>query len=103
MKWIESETPTIVINTSVDLTEVPIVKFYARGANKKIVEKNKADLTITSTTVSVTLTQADTILLGHGRCEINLKYVDSNGKAEVNKNKLIAYVSPMVKVEDLEK
>lgn len=76
-------TPTNVFNVNVDLTGATVFVSYSQF-NKVVIEKTGAALTVTSTSVETTLTQAETLALQDGFVEIQIRYIDSDGTADAS-------------------
>ena len=54
-------TPTITITTNMDLTDAEVVYVTFKQSAYQVVEKAKADLIITSSSIELELTQAETL------------------------------------------
>ena len=80
-------TPTNVFNCNIDLTGATVfVTYQQNGVN--LIEKTGDALTITATqtgcTVSVELSQEDTLLFATGRVLVQIRYVKADGTADAS-------------------
>lgn len=74
-------TPTNVFTTDVDLTEATELYISYEQNKEVIVEKELSDATITETSVSVTLTQAETLLFQPGKVFVQIRAKFGDGTA----------------------
>ena len=70
---IRGTTPTHTFNVNVDLTNADVIYITYKQGNDTVVEKVKSDCEITSTSVSVTLTQEDTLKFNASDVEIQIR------------------------------
>ena len=70
---IRGTTPTHIFNVNVDLTNADVIYITYKQGNDTVVEKVKSDCEITSTSVSVTLTQEDTLKFNASDVEIQIR------------------------------
>jgi hypothetical protein len=87
-------TPTHTFRVPIDLTSASVVSLvYAQGFDIEkqeyniLVEKEKPDMTITPTTVTVTLTQEETLRFAEGVVLMQIRARMPNGKAPKSKVK----------------
>ena len=81
--WRRGSTPTNTFTVNVDLRDATVfVTYYQSG--KVLVEKTGEDLSITSSTVELTLTQEDTLKFGTGEVSVQLRYVMQDGTADAS-------------------
>ena len=81
-------TPTVTITTrkksesfaigDLDLTELWIT--YSQD-NTEVLTKTLSDVTVAGDTITYSLTQAETLSLHEGLCQVQLRFLDSDGKA----------------------
>ena len=76
-------TPTNTFTTGIDLQGCTIFVSYEQDG-RIVFEKTGADLTVTATTVSLTLSQAETLMLHPGRVNIQIRYIDAFGVADAS-------------------
>lgn len=76
-------TPTHTFNVNVDLREATVYVTYSQRG-QVIVEKTGDDLTITEESVTLSLTQAETLQFNNGRVEIQIRYVTADGFADAS-------------------
>lgn len=82
-------TPSHVFNVDVDLTEATIFLTYCQGG-KTVLEKTNEDLDITADSITVYLSQEDTLKFKDGvPVEIQLRYVTPSGKADASNIMLV--------------
>lgn len=78
---IRGTTPTHIFRTNVDLTGARVYITYAQD-KKEILEKTGEDVTVTNDSVSVTLTQTETLeFKPFKKVNIQIRYVFPNGSA----------------------
>lgn len=66
-------TPTNTFDVDVDLRQASVIYItYAQGG-RTVIEKEISDITIEETTLSVQLTQQETLALGKGEVEIQIR------------------------------
>lgn len=66
-------TPTNVFNVDIDLTSASALYVTYEQNHEVVVEKTISDATITATSVSVTLTQAETLLFVPGKVFVQIR------------------------------
>ena len=76
-------TPTNVFGVDIDLTDATVFVDYEQDG-KIVLEKTGADLTVATDSVTVQLSQADTLAFKPGRVLIQLRYVDAFGTADAS-------------------
>lgn len=81
---IEGTTPTLELTLSdetIDLSTFDHVyaTLQRMSTKSKKVTKSDAELTLAGNVCSVTLTQAETLLLGAGRCKVQMNWTSDNG------------------------
>lgn len=76
-------TPTNVFLVDIDLTAATVFVSYEQGG-KVIVEKTGTDLTVTEESVTLTLSQEETLRFHSGEVLIQLRYVMPNGTADAS-------------------
>ena len=64
---IRGTTPTLTFNTDVDLTGADRLYITFQQNGKTVLEKSLEDMTVTPTTITLTLTQADTLAFENSR------------------------------------
>lgn len=74
-------TPVHVWDTDIDLTGANVYINYKQNG-VMLVEKSGNDVTITPTTVSVRLTQEETLGFNVGELEVQIRYVFPDGTAD---------------------
>ena len=77
---VQATTPTFILTLpdTVDLSEAANIYFSLRQKNV-IIEKSNDDLTVDGQTVSVYLSQAETLQLVSGAAQIQLNWTYANG------------------------
>lgn len=75
-------TPTNTFEVDLDLTGATVFITY-RQNGKTILEKSE-DVVITAEALTVELSQEDTLAFADGPCEIQIRYVFPNGKADAS-------------------
>jgi len=81
---IRGTTPTNVFTTNVDLTTATVLYISYEQNDIVVLEKSLSDCTVTATSVSVTLTQADTLAFAGGKkvfIQIRAKFGDGTAVA----------------------
>lgn len=73
--WYRGSTPTHTFGTDIDLTTATTIEVTYEQNGKVVVTKQKSAMTVTSTSVSWTLTSADTLAMSVGNVGIQMKYV----------------------------
>ena len=73
--WYRGSTPTHTFGTDIDLTTATTIEVTYEQNGKVVVKKQKSAMTVTSTSVSWTLTSADTLAMSVGNVGIQMKYV----------------------------
>lgn len=66
-------TPTNIFNVNVDLTGAEVIYVTYKQSDSVVVEKEKGDCTVTSESISVMLTQEDTLKFNTGPVEIQIR------------------------------
>lgn len=74
-------TPTNVFNVDVDLTNAEVIYITYKQQNKVVFEKEKSDITVTETALTVKLTQEETLKLTEREVEIQIRARFSDGTA----------------------
>lgn len=77
-------TPIHTFTTDIDLTEAEIIFITYKQSGKTVMEKGKADLTVTEDGLSVKLTQDETLafVLGHPvEMQIRARFADGTAVA----------------------
>ena len=94
--WRRGSTPTNIFNVNIDLTGATIYVTYSQGG-RVIIEKTGNQLEVTSHTVSVLLSQEDTLKLDDDQMvEIQIRYVRENGMADAS-NIIVASAGRILK------
>lgn len=81
--WRRGSTPTNTFNVNIDLTDATVYITYCQKG-QTIVEKTNSDITITSDSIVVELTQEDTLKFSVGDVEIQIRYVKEDGTADAS-------------------
>ena len=89
-------TPTITISTDIDLTEASNFYLTFKQGDRVIFEKTLDDVTITEDSVSVWLTQAETLALKDGRM-VSFQIRATLGDQKVASNIMTAKVDAVLK------
>lgn len=89
-------TPTITISTDISLVEASNFYLTFKQGDKIIFEKELDDVTITEESVSVWLTQAETLSLKDG-CMVNFQIRATLGDQKVASNIMVARVEDILK------
>lgn len=76
----QGTTPTLVLTVGEEQLDGCTCYVTIRQSGKKLT-KSGANLTVSGNEIAVTLTQRDTLLLVPGDCEIQVRWIDSNGNA----------------------
>lgn len=76
-------TPTNTFAVDVDLTNATVFVDYEQDG-EIVLEKTGTDLTVTTSSISLTLSQTDTLAFHPGRVLIQLRYVDTDGTADAS-------------------
>ncbi len=76
-------TPTNTFAVDIDLTGATIYVSYEQDG-KVIIEKTGSDVTVTEDSLTVTLSQADTLKFHPGRVCVQIRYVDQMGTADAS-------------------
>lgn len=74
-------TPTNVFNVDVDLTNAEVIYITYKQQNKVVFEKEKSDITVTENSLTVKLTQEETLKLTEREVEIQIRARFSDGTA----------------------
>ena len=74
-------TPTNVFNVDVDLTNAEVIYITYKQQNKVVFEKTKDDITVTENSLTVKLTQEETLKLTEREVEIQIRARFSDGTA----------------------
>lgn len=77
---VQATTPTFILSLpeTVDLSEAANV-YFSLKQNGYTIEKSSSSLTVSAHSVSVYLTQADTIQLAEGTAQVQLNWTYSGG------------------------
>ena len=78
---IRGTTPTHTFMLPVDLRTAEVIELYYAQNNTVVVEKQKSDMTVTSNSVSVTLTQEDTLKFCVSDVEMQIRARFPSGEA----------------------
>lgn len=78
---IRGTTPTHIFNVNVDLTDADVIYITYKQSDSIVVEKEKSDCTITADSVSVTLSQEDTLKFNTAAVEIQIRARFPDGSA----------------------
>ena len=89
-------TPTLTISTDINLTEASNFYLTFKQGDRIIFEKTLTDVTITEDTVSVWLTQAETLALKDGRM-VSFQIRATLGDQKVASNIMTAKVDEILK------
>lgn len=76
-------TPTNIFTVDIDLTGATLFVSYEQGGTI-IVEKTGKDLTVTPTSITLSLTQEETLKFRSGEVLIQVRYVFPNGTADAS-------------------
>lgn len=76
-------TPTNTFSVDIDLRDATIFVDYEQKG-QIVLEKTGDDLTVTEDSISLELTQADTLLFAPGSVLIQIRYVFANGAADAS-------------------
>lgn len=76
-------TPTNTFSVDIDLTGTTIFIDYEQDG-KIILEKTGTDVTVATNSLTVELTQADTLKFHPGAANIQIRYVDAFGTADAS-------------------
>lgn len=77
-------TPTNVFEPGIDLREASVYITYAQG-NNILFTKTNSDMTITETTITVKLSQKETLLFDPSiKVKMQIRYVFSDGRADAS-------------------
>lgn len=88
-------TPTNVFNVNVDMTGATVFVTYSQYG-KVVVEKTGEDLTVAADSVTVVLSQADTVKFQAGNVSIQIRYVTAGGFADAS-NVIMVNVGQILK------
>lgn len=80
-------TPTHTFRVPIDLTSAAVLKVYYKQGYEVLVEKEKQDLVVTPTTITVELTQEETLRFADGQIKMQIRARMPNGKAVKSKVK----------------
>lgn len=80
-------TPTHTFRVPIDLTSAAALKVYYKQGYEVLVEKEKQDLVVTPTTITVELTQEETLRFADGQIKMQIRARMPNGKAVKSKVK----------------
>lgn len=78
---IRGTTPTHIFNVNVDLSEAEVIYITYKQSESIVVEKEKADCTVSGETISVKLTQEDTLKFNTAPVEIQIRARFPDGSA----------------------
>lgn len=76
-------TPVHILNTGLDLRTARVYVTYSQFG-RNVVEKTNEDLTINEDSITVELTQKDTIAFKEGIVRIQVRYVMPDGSADAS-------------------
>ena len=74
-------TPTHTFRVPIDLTSAAVLKVYYKQGYEVLVEKEKPDLVVTPSTITVQLTQEETLRFADGQIKMQIRARMPNGKA----------------------
>lgn len=74
-------TPTNIFNVDVNLTNADVIWITYAQQNKVVIEKNKDDITATAKTLTVELSQEDTLKLTEREVDIQIRARFPDGTA----------------------
>lgn len=74
-------TPTHTFRVPIDLTSAAVLKVYYKQGYEVLVEKEKPDLVVTPSTITVQLTQEETLRFDDGQIKMQIRARMPNGKA----------------------
>lgn len=80
-------TPTHTFRVPIDLTSAAVLKVYYKQGYQVLVEKEKPDLVVTPSTITVQLTQEETLRFADGQIKMQIRARMPNGKAVKSKVK----------------
>ncbi|MBR5367002.1 MAG: hypothetical protein IK132_12225 [Clostridia bacterium] len=80
-------TPTHTFRVPIDLTSAAVLKVYYKQGYEVLVEKEKPDLVVTPSTITVQLTQEETLRFADGQIKMQIRAKMPNGKAVKSKVK----------------
>lgn len=80
-------TPTHTFRVPIDLTSAAVLKVYYKQGYEVLVEKEKPDLVVTPSTITVQLTQEETLRFADGQIKMQIRARMPNGKAVKSKVK----------------
>lgn len=75
-------TPTHTFETDIDLREAEVYVTYSQGGKK--LTKTGEDLDVTENSISVYLSQSDTLGFGVGHVEVQVRYKMPDGSADAS-------------------
>lgn len=78
---IRGTTPTHIFNVNVDLSEAEVIYITYKQSDSIVVEKEKADCTVSGEAISVKLTQEDTLKFNTAPVEIQIRARFPDGSA----------------------
>ena len=81
--WRRGSTPVNIFNVNIDLTQATVYVSYSQNG-QVIVEKTGNDLVVTENSITVQLTQEDTLKFATGNVEIQIRYVMTSGMADAS-------------------
>lgn len=81
-------TPTHTFRVPIDLTSAAVLKVYYKQGYEVLVEKEKPDLDVTPSTITVQLTQEETLRFADGQIKMQIRARMPNGKAVKSKVKM---------------
>lgn len=81
--WRRGSTPTNIFNVNIDLRGATLYITYKQGG-QIIVEKTGSDIFVTETTLTVKLTQEETLRFKSGSVRIQIRYVRQDGSADAS-------------------
>ena len=66
-------TPTHTFRVPIDLTSAAVLKVYYKQGYEVLVEKEKPDLVVTPSTITVQLTQEETLRFADGQIKMQIR------------------------------
>jgi len=76
-------TPTNTFDVDIDLTGATLFITY-KQKGQTIIEKTNPDITVSSSSLVVSLSQEDTLAMCEGMVEVQIRYVFPNGQADAS-------------------
>ena len=101
---IRGTTPTLIftISSSIDFSAISEAEIYCKTISKLITKtKDEMSINATAKTISVTLTQEETLALCIGECMVQLRVLMSDGTAMATKAQTVR-IDQILKAEVIE-